>query len=88
VLSSEKLAGAARQHRAIENDPHWRLDVMTREDARGVSRDNAPGNLIRRFILNALKLDTAHPEKSVRLRRKKAGRDDDERMRVLGMKPL
>jgi hypothetical protein len=59
-----------------------------RGDACRVSRDNAPGNLIRRFILNALKLDTAHPEKSARLRRKKAGRDDDERMRIPGMKPL
>jgi hypothetical protein len=38
------------------------------------------------FILNALKLDTAHPKKSVRLRRKRAAWDDDERMRVLGMK--
>jgi len=41
-----------------------------REDACVVSRDNAPENLsiIRRFILNMLKLDTAHPKKSVRLR--------------------
>jgi predicted transposase YbfD/YdcC len=79
-----------RQHWAIENDLHWRLDVMMREDACVVSRDNAPENLsiIRRFILNALKLDTAHPKKSVRLRRKRAAWDDDERMRVLGMKPL
>ena len=79
-----------RQHWAIENDLHWRLDVMMREDACVVSRDNAPENLsiIRRLILNMLKLDTAHPKKSVRLRRKRAGWDDEERMRVLGMKPL
>ena len=87
ALSSEQLARAVRQHWAIENDLHWRLDVMMREDACVVSRDNAPENLsiIRRLILNMLKLDTAHPKKSVRLRRKRAGWDDDERMRVLGM---
>jgi predicted transposase YbfD/YdcC len=90
VLTSEQLAKAVRQHWAIENDLHWRLDVMMREDACGVSRDNAPENLsiIRKFILNSLKLDTARPKESVRLRRKRAGWDDDERMRVLGMKPL
>jgi len=61
-----------------------------REDACVVSRNNASENLsiIRRFILNMLKLDTAHPKKSVRLRRKRAAWDDDERMRVLGMKSL
>jgi hypothetical protein len=50
--------------------------------------ENAPENLsiIRRFILNALKLDTARPKKSIRLRRKRAAWDDEERMRVLGMK--
>ncbi len=90
VLTAEQLASAVRQHWAIENDLHWRLDVMMGEDACVVSRDNAPENLsiIRRLILNMLKLDTAHPKKSVRLRRKRAGWDDDERMRVLGLKPL
>ena len=55
------------------------------EDACVVSRDNAPENLsiICKFILNMLKLDTAHPKKSVCLRRKRAAWDDDERMRVL-----
>jgi predicted transposase YbfD/YdcC len=56
-----------RQHGVIENDLHWQLDVMMREDACGMSRDNAPENLS--ITLNALKLDTALPKKSVRLRR-------------------
>lgn len=89
-LTPEQLARAVRRHWAIENDLHWRLDVMMREDACAVSRDNAPENLsiIRRLILNALKLDKTHPKKSVRSRRKRAAWDDDERMRVLGMAPL
>ncbi len=61
-----------------------------RDDACMVSRDNAPENLsiIRRLILNRLKLDTAHPKKSVRPRRKRTAWDDDERMQVLGMTQL
>ena len=86
-LAPDALAAAVRRHWAIENDLHWRLDVTFREDACTVRRDNAPENLsiIHRIILNQLKLDTAHPKRSLRLRRKVAGWDDDERARVLGM---
>jgi predicted transposase YbfD/YdcC len=90
TLAPKELAAAVRRHWAIENDLHWRLDVTFREDACVVKRDNAPENLsiIRRLILNHLKQDTAHPKRSLRLRRKAAGWDDDERARVLGMMPL
>ncbi len=79
-----------RWHWGIENNPHWRLDVLLRKDVCAVRRDHAPQNLsiIRRLILNLLKLDTTHPKRSVRLRRKCAGWDDDERMRVPGISPL
>lgn len=89
-LDPDELALAARRHWAVENDLHWRLDVTLREDACAVRKDHAPQNLsvIRRLILNLLKQDTAHPKQSVRLRRKMAGWDDDERMRVLGIQPL
>ncbi len=64
--------------------------LMLREDACAVKRDHAPANLsiVRRLILNMLKLDTTHPKRSVRLRRKCAGWDDDERMRVLQIQAL
>ena len=90
ALSPDELAAAVRRHWAIENDLHWRLDVTFREDACTVRRDNAPENLsiIRRLILNHLKMDTAHPKRSLRLRRKAAGWDDNERARVLGMVQL
>ncbi|MCL2162435.1 MAG: hypothetical protein FWH56_11215 [Betaproteobacteria bacterium] len=42
-------------------------------------------SLIRKLTLNMLKLDTAHPKKGVRLRRKSAAWDDDRR-RVPEMK--
>ena len=87
-LDPDELAAAARRHWAIENDLHWRLDVTLREDACAVRRDYAPQNLsiLRRLILNMLKLDTmAPPKRSLRRRRKFAGWDDDERTRVLGI---
>ncbi|MDR2678479.1 MAG: ISAs1 family transposase, partial [Zoogloeaceae bacterium] len=84
-LDPKELAHAVRQHWGIENGLHWRLDVMMREDACAVRRDNAPANLsiVRRCILNLLKLDTKYPALSIRARWKIFARDDDERMRVL-----
>ena len=89
-LDPNALALAVRRHWAIENDLHWRLDVTLGEDACTVRRDNAPQNLsiLRRLILSLLKQDTAHPKRSLRLRRKAAGWDDNERMRVLGIQAL
>ncbi|GHT90354.1 hypothetical protein FACS1894101_2770 [Betaproteobacteria bacterium] len=92
-FDSETLALAVRRHWAIENDLHWRLDVTLSEDACKVRRDHAPQNLsiLRRMILNMLKIDAKAnplPKRSIRLRRKIAGFNDDERMRVLGIKPI
>ena len=89
-LAPNALALAVRQHWAIENDLHWRLDVTLGEVARTVRRDNAAQNLsiLRRLILNLLKQDTAHPKRSLRLRRKAAAWDDDERVRAPGIQAL
>ena len=53
-------------------------------------RDNAAQNLsiLRRLILNLLNQDTAHPKRSLRLRRKAAAWDDDERVRAPGIQAL
>ena len=90
ALDAEAFAAAVRRHWAIENGLHWSLDVILREDACVVKKDHAPQNLaiMRRLLLNVLRQDTAHPKKSLRLRRKMAGWDDDERMRLLGLAPL
>lgn len=89
-LAPNALALAVRQHWAIENDLHWRLDVTLGEVARTVRRDNAAQNLsiLRRLILNLLNQDTAHPKRSLRLRRKAAAWDDDERVRAPGIQAL
>lgn len=90
ALDAEMMAAAVRRHWAIENDLHWRLDVTLREDACAVRRDHAPENLsiVRRIILNLLKLDSSHPKLSLRRRRNLAAWDDDERARVFGMHNL
>jgi hypothetical protein len=69
---------------------HWSLDVVFREDDAKIRKDNGPRNiaLLRKIILNVLKNDSSGPEKSVRGRRKIAGWNDDEKMRILGMRPL
>ncbi len=86
-LDADEFAAAVRRHWAVENDLHWRLDVTLREDACAVRRDHAPENLaiVRRIVLNLLKLDTAHPKLSVRRRCGLAAWDDDERARVFGV---
>ena len=90
ALDHQALFTGARNHWAVENNLHWSLDVIFREDASKVRKDNGPRNLalVRKIILNLLRQDTAHPKASFTKRRKMAGWDDDERMRVLGIKPL
>lgn len=90
ALTHEQLHAAVRQHWGIENRLHWSLDVIFREDDAKIRKDNGPRNiaLIRKIILNMLRQDTKWPKASLRGRRKMAGWDDDERMRVLGITPL
>jgi predicted transposase YbfD/YdcC len=81
-LTAEQLAAAVRGHWGIENRLHWVLDVSFSEDASTVRRDNAPQNLslLKKIVLNLLRLDTSDTTKtSLRLKRKRAGWDDDMR---------
>ena len=89
-LTHAQLHDGVRQHWGIENRLHWSLDVVFGEDDAKIRKDNGPRNiaLIRKIILNMLRQDTKWPKVSLRGRRKMAGWDDDERMRVLGINPL
>ena len=65
-----------RGHWGIENNLHWTLDVVFREDDCRVLKGNAPENLntLRKIALEIL---TATPDKdSLKVRRKNAGWDD------------
>lgn len=60
-----QAAFAARKHWGIENNLHWSLDVVFREDQWHTRKEVAAANLakIRRLTANILKADTTFPEK-------------------------
>jgi len=83
-LSPKQLLHVARSHWKIENSLHWVLDVNFAEDANRARKDNAPENfaVLRRFALNILR---AHPDrKSINLKIKRAGWDNDFLLQLLG----
>ncbi len=76
-LSTTRLLKVVRSHWSIENQLHWMLDVVLREDQDRARKDNAPENfsILRKFALNTLR---AHPAKmSIRQKIKTAGWDDN-----------
>jgi predicted transposase YbfD/YdcC len=60
---AKQIAKAVRAHWNIENSLHWRLDVVFKEDASRIRKDNAPENMaiIRRIAFSLAKART--PEK-------------------------
>jgi predicted transposase YbfD/YdcC len=73
---ADLLLRAIRAHWAIENNFHWALDVVFREDDARLRVDNGAENfaILRRFALNLLK---RHPAKlSLKRKRFKAALDD------------
>lgn len=90
-LSPAEVAQAVRSHWGIENQLHWVLDVTMKEDASTIRKDNAPENLslLKKIILNLLRMDTTDKVKSsLRLKRKRAAWDDELRAGFLGLKPI
>lgn len=91
ALTAVELAAAAHAHWGIENRLHWVLDVTMGEDTTTVRKDNAPQNLslLRKIALNIIRSAPPPARKtSLRLRRKGAAWDDDQRMRLLSIEPL
>lgn len=83
-LSAKALLRAVRNRWSIENQLHWLLDVVLREDASRARKDNAPENLaiVRKIALNLLQ---AHPEKiSIRQKIKSAAWDDTFLLSLIG----
>lgn len=81
-----RLLQGARGHWAIENHRHWMLDVPFDEDHCRVRKNHAPLHLatVRRVALSLAKRDP-HSKASVRLRLKRAGRDDAYLFRLLNI---
>lgn len=83
-LPAKTLLHTVRSRWAIENQLHWLLDVVLREDASRARKDNAPETLaiLRKLALNLLR---AHPEKiSIRQKIKSAGWDDTFLLSLVG----
>jgi predicted transposase YbfD/YdcC len=53
----KEFAYAVRKHWSIENQLHWRLDVVFREDASRARKDNSPLNMnvLRKTVLSLIK---------------------------------
>jgi predicted transposase YbfD/YdcC len=74
--NAEEFNGLIRGHWGIENNLHWALDVVFREDDSRVLKGNAPENLntLRKIALEIL---TNSPDKnSLKVKRKNAGWDN------------
>jgi len=81
------FAKASRQHWGVENNVHWLLDVVFKEDQKRSREGFAAQNLatLRRLALNVLKRDKS--KCSMRLKVKKAGWNNDFLFDLLGLTP-
>jgi predicted transposase YbfD/YdcC len=61
TMTPDALLDTVQSHWSIENNLHWQLDVLFREDQARNRKDHGPANLaiVRRLALNILR---AHPE--------------------------
>ncbi|MDR0628161.1 MAG: ISAs1 family transposase [Treponema sp.] len=71
TASAEDFAALIRGHWSIENQLHWSLDVLFREDAFQARKEHAPENLniLRKRALGRLRA-TAVPDRRLSTKRK------------------
>jgi predicted transposase YbfD/YdcC len=76
-LTAEAAANAVRGHWGIENRLHWVLDVVFKEDQSRLRTGHGAKNMavVRHFAINLVRAAT--DKKSIKLRRKLAGWNDD-----------
>jgi predicted transposase YbfD/YdcC len=76
VLSPARLNTVVRSHWGVENQLHWRLDVVMNEDQDRTRLDHAPENLavLRHMALNVMQKDAS--KESLRGKFKRAGWED------------
>jgi len=85
AAAATQVLDAVRRHWGIENEVHWVLDLVFREDESRIRRDHGGANLsvVRHVALNVLRRE-ASPRMSVRMKRKRAGWDDAFLARLTG----
>jgi len=84
---AKRFARASRRHWGVENSLHWVLDVVFKEDQSRARAGFAAQNLasLRRLAINALKREPS--KRSMRLKVKQAGWNNDYLRAVLGINP-
>lgn len=80
-----RMLALTRGHWGIENQLHWRLDVVFQEDQRRIRKGFGAENYSRlsRIALNLLKADTQWKKASIKARRKIAGWEHDYLLHLL-----
>jgi predicted transposase YbfD/YdcC len=75
----------ARRHWSVENELHWVLDMTFDEDHSRIRDRNAATNLalLRKLALALLKRERSNPKKSIVMKRRRAGWDNDYLFTVL-----
>ena len=81
---AQRIGRAIRLHWGIENQLHWVLDVIFREDDSRIRQGNGPENftLLRRMAISALNQETSSKH-STRQKAKLASMNPDYMMKVL-----
>ena len=82
----QRLERVVRAHWAIENNLHWVLDVAFDEDSNRTRHGHSAANLsvIRHIALNLIKAEKS-TKVGVKIKRLKAGWDDNYLLRILGL---
>lgn len=74
AADARRFGAIARAHWGIENELHWRLDVLYNEDGACISNENAAENmsLVRKWALNILQQSREKPSQSIASIQRKA----------------
>jgi predicted transposase YbfD/YdcC len=85
-LDAKRMAESVRGHWAIENALHWVLDIACREDDSRIRKGHAPENFsrLRHIAWNLLKQEKTSRH-GVKVKRNRAGWDNDYLLTVLGI---
>lgn len=83
ALTASQAANAIRSHWAIENSLHWVLDVTFKEDKCRCRTGHGPANMavVRHFAFNLLR--SIEDKRSIKLRRKRAARNNQYLKQIL-----
>jgi len=87
ILTAQAAAEAVREHWGIENRLHWVLDVDFNDDQSRLRTGHGAKNMavVRHFAINLIRAAT--DKKSIRLRRKRAGWNEQYLASILGAVP-